>query len=374
MHVKKLLWLLCAFSFSLKAQEHEIKALQPGAQAPDFSLPATDGKTYSLSDFQQYPVLIILFTCNHCPTAQAYEDKIIKLVDDYESRGVRLVAVSPNDPDAVSLSELGYSDVGDNMDDMKIRAQEKGFSFPYLFDGETQATSMAYGPMATPHAFVFDEKRILRYSGRIDDTEDPYVVPAMNDLRNAIDAILSGNKVDVPVTKTFGCSIKWSWKKDWVAKQKEEWANEPITLDEISVEGIKTLLSNPTGKLLLINVWATWCGPCMMELPSFVDINRMYRDRDFELVMISTDKISQKDKVLEKLRKIEASNSQYIYSGSKIYDLIEAVDPAWSGALPYTLLIEPGGKVHRRIAGPIDPLRMKKEVVNYLGRYYADNK
>jgi hypothetical protein len=77
--------------------------------------------------------------------------------------------------------------------------------------------------------------------------------------------------------------------------------------------------------------------------------------------------------VLEKLRKIEASNSQYIFSGSKIYDLIEAVDPAWSGALPYTLLIEPGGKVHQRIAGTIEPQSMKKAIVEYLGRFYADN-
>lgn len=374
MTVKKLLWLLCAFSCTLSAQEVEIKTLQPGAEALDFSLPATDGKTYSLDDFQEHPVLVILFTCNHCPTAQAYEDKIIKLVNEYEPRGVRLVAISPNDPNAVSLSELGYSDVGDSMDDMKIRAREKNFSFPYLFDGETQATSVAYGPMATPHAFVFDEKRILRYSGRIDDTEDPYVLPLTNDLRNAIDAILAGNKVDVSSTKTFGCSIKWGWKKDWIAKQKEEWTNEPVTLEEVDIDGVKALVSNQTDKLLLLNVWATWCGPCVMELPSFIEINRMYRGRDFEMVTISTDKLFQKQKAFDMLKKIEASNRNFIYSGIQIYDLIEVIDEDWSGALPYTLLIEPGGKVHQRIAGTIDPQRVKKEVVEYLGRYYADNK
>ena len=361
-------------SVVLNAQEIQIMTLKPGSAAIDFNLPGTDGKNYTLEDFSEYPLLVVLFTCNHCPTAQAYEERIIRLVGEYGPKGVGFVAVSPNDPDAVSLSELGYSDLGDSMEDMKMRAKEAGYNFPYLYDGETQRTSIAYGPVATPHVFVFDEKRMLQYSGRIDDTEDPYVTPKTTDLRNALDALLNGQRISESVTKTFGCSIKWSWKDAWMEKQRAEWATEPVSLEELNLEGVKDLINNPSDKLLLINIWATWCGPCIIEFPSFIEIHRMYRGRDFEFISVTTDKLSHKDKALDELKKFQASNRNYIFSGNDIYALIEAVDPAWQGALPYTMLIEPGGKVLERYPGIITPMVLKRRIVGYLGRYYADNK
>ncbi len=355
-------------------QDHEIKTLPIGSPAPDFVLPGTDNRNYSLADFAQFELLAVIFTCNHCPTAQAYEDRIIKMVEEYRPKGVGFVAISPNDPDAVSLSELGYSDLGDSMDDMKVRVKDKGYNFPYLFDGDLQATSIIYGAMATPHVFLFDQERVLRYSGRIDDTEDPYVQPGTTDLHNAIESLFEGGKVSAATTKTFGCSIKWSWKNEWIEKQRNEWSAEPVSLEELDLEGVKELIANQTDKLMLINVWATWCGPCVMEFPSFVEIHRMYRGRDFEFVSITTDKPSQKAKALAKLTAFEGSNRNFIFTGKDIYQLIEAVDPAWQGALPYTMLIEPGGKVLKRIPGIVTPQALKKQIVEYVGRYYADNK
>jgi thiol-disulfide isomerase/thioredoxin len=179
--------------------------LEIGSAAPGFSLPATDGKTYSLKDFQGSRLLLIVFTCNHCPTAQAYEDRIKQLVTDYKHKGVAVVAISPNDPLSVRLDEMGYTDLGDSFEDMKIRAKDKQFNFPYLYDGETSATSMKYGPQATPHVFIFDAQRKLRYSGRIDDGEKPGTAKT-HDARNALDALLAGKPVPVEKTKTFGCS------------------------------------------------------------------------------------------------------------------------------------------------------------------------
>src|SRR5206468_1896570 len=100
------------YSFTYAPDEH--KTLAIGAKAPDFKLPATDGKTYSLASFKSADILVIVFTCNHCPTAQAYEDRIIKLVNDYKSRKVSVLAIMPNDPKSVQLSELGYTDLGDS--------------------------------------------------------------------------------------------------------------------------------------------------------------------------------------------------------------------------------------------------------------------
>ena len=116
----------------------EVTTLEIDAPAPELDLPGVDGKTYQLKDFADADVLVVIFTCNHCPTAQAYEPRIIKLHDDYRDKGVAFVAISPNDPLAVRLDELGYTDVGDSFDDMKVHAKRRGFKFPYLYDGETQ--------------------------------------------------------------------------------------------------------------------------------------------------------------------------------------------------------------------------------------------
>lgn len=136
-------------------------ALAIGDAAPDFDLPGVDGKQYSLKSFAGAKLLLVVFTCNHCPTAQAYEQRIASLHADYQGKGVALVAISPNDPRAVRLDELGYTDVGDSFEDMKLRAKEQRFEFPYLYDGDTQQTALAYGVLATPHALLFDENRKL---------------------------------------------------------------------------------------------------------------------------------------------------------------------------------------------------------------------
>ena len=127
-----------------------------GSPAPDFELPGIDGKVHKLSEYQDSPLLMIMFICNHCPTSQLYEGRIKKLVEDYRDKGVAFVAIEPNDPKAILLSELGYTDVTDDMEGMKIRAAHRHFTFPYLYDGETQSVAQAYGAQATPH--VLDRK------------------------------------------------------------------------------------------------------------------------------------------------------------------------------------------------------------------------
>jgi len=349
----------------------EPKTLTPGSKAPDFTLPGVDGKTYSLSSFKKAKALVIIFSCNHCPTAQAYEDRIIALTNDYRSKGVEVVMISPNAVDALNYSELGYSDMGDSFDDMKQRAKDKAFPFPYLYDGDDQKTALAYGPVATPHCFVLDSDRIVRYAGRLDGSEKPGTGRG-EDIRNALDEVLSGQPVTTPVTKVFGCSVKWSWKNEYTKKLYKEWAGLPVTLDEIDADGVRELIRNNTGKVRLINIWASWCGPCITEMPDLVIIDRMYRGRPFELVTISADKMERKTEALRILKEKQASNRNYIFSKENVYELIEAVDPEWQGALPYTLLIEPGGKIIYRKQDTIDPLQMKKLIVGskYLGRYY----
>ncbi len=355
---------------TVAAAAPEIKTLEVGATAPDFVLWGVDGKLHRLSDYRQAKVLVVVFTCNHCPTAQAYEDRIMKLVTDYKDKGVILVAISPNDPKAVRLDELGYTDLSDSLEEMKVRAKDRNFNFPYLYDGDKQKVSKAYGPMTTPHVFIFDSERKLRYVGRVDDNERKPDEVKSHDARNAIEALLAGRPVPVEKTKTVGCSIKWSDKRDSVKQAFEKWAAEPVTLASLDLETAKAVRKNDTGKLRLINMWASWCGPCVAEFPDLVEVNRMYRHRDFELVAINIEGKQARDNVQSFLTKQQASFTNYLYEGQDVYAFIEVVDPQWPGAIPYTLLVKPGGEVIYRHLGTIEPLELKKAIVEHVGRTY----
>src|SRR5579863_5467916 len=170
------------------AQEaHPILAI--GSPAPNFELPGVDGATHKLADYASSPILVVVFTCNHCPIAQMYERRISQLAADYKDRSVAVVAIQPNDPKAIRIDELDSSDISDSLAEMKIRAEYKHLQYPYLYDGDTQAVTRAYGPQATPHAFIFDQERRLRYEGRLDNSYRIELVKTQ-DARNAIDAIL----------------------------------------------------------------------------------------------------------------------------------------------------------------------------------------
>ena len=349
--------------------QHKIETLEIGQQAPDFNLSGVDGRNYQLADFADAKILVVVFTCNHCPTAQAYEDRIIKMASDYKNKGVAVVAISPNDPLAVRLDELGYSDMSDTFEEMKIRAEDKGYNFPYLYDGKTQAVARVYGPVATPHLFIFDDKRKLRYTGRFDDSEKPRQVKS-HDAINAIEAMLAGKKVPVEKTMAFGCSVKWADKRDSVKAAFASWAKEEVSLTKIEVKDISELVKNNTSKLRLINIWATWSRPSIEQLEQFVNMNRMYRRRDFELITISADSPVKERQVLAALKKQQASCKNYLFSQDNIYELVGAIDKDMHLGVPCTLLIEPGGKVIYRSLGLIEPLELKKNIVEYVGRYY----
>ncbi len=363
-----------AFDFisqPVEVPEQEVNVLEIGSQAPGFRLPGTDGTYHSLEDYASADVLVVIFTCNHCPTAQAYEDRIISIASDYMAKNVQVVAISPNSPLGLLYEELGYSDLGDSYEDMIIRQDERKFKFPYLYDGDNQKVSLAYGPAATPHCFVFDKERNLFYVGRIDKSEKPGTANG-EDLRNAIDKLIAGEQLDDPVTKTFGCSTKWGWKTKMKTKVDKEWAEKNIAIEEASLDEIKSLVANNSEQLRLINVWATWCAPCRLEYPEFVVIQRMFGARDFEFISISADKISQKGKALEFLEKEASALRNFISVTDDKYELIETIDPDWNGALPYTLLIEPGGNIIWKHQGEVDFQELKRTIVDHpmIGRVY----
>ena len=173
--------------------------LRIGDHAPDFRLPGVDGKDYSLEDFRDKKVFVVMFSCNHCPTVRAYEDRFVEFQRDHKEKGVVLIAINPND-------DKKYPE--DSFENMKVRAREKGLNFHYLRD-ESQRVVKAYGAERTPEVYVFDERRLLRYHGRIDDNVYEPDQVRQRYLRDAVDAVLKKRKVSVEETEPVGCTIKW---------------------------------------------------------------------------------------------------------------------------------------------------------------------
>ena len=373
-HIRALLsFLLLAFLAGLaRADEAAPPPLPVGSPAPDFCLPGIDGQTHCLAEYTSSKVLVIAFTCNHCPTAQLYETRLKQLAADYRDRGVAVVAIQPNNPNAVRLDELAYTDLGDSFEDMKIRAAYRHFNFPYLYDGENQKVARAYGPAATPHLFIFDAQRKLRYEGRVDNNPREALV-ARRDARLAIDAILAGKPVEFEKTPSVGCSTKWMYKEEGRKKGLAEIESQPVLISPASVENLKALRKNPTGKLLLVNFWATWCAPCVQEMPEVQTMYRMYGHRAFDVVTVSINYPDEQKGALDTLMKLHATTRNLILGSTDLYALLAAFDPDWNAAVPYSMLIRPNGEVVYKLQGPINPLEMRRMIIanlpddNYIG-------
>ena len=329
---------------------------------------------------------MIAFLSNHCPDSHAAEGRIKQLVADMQGKGFTLVAINPNNPDGLSIDELGYSKYNDGFDDMKKYAAEEGFTFPYLYDGETQAVAKAYGCLATPHLFLFDAGRKLRYKGQFDDSRfaDAATVKS-NDARNAVEALLADKPVPVEFTKPHGCSTKWITKSSVVAQKTEKWDKTPVDVETIAAAGVAALRKNGTNKVRLFNVWATTCGPCVAEFPELVQTSRKFGLRDFELITISTDDPKDSARVKAFLEKRGAglidhlkpslkaegrATNSYIFSDPDTNALVKALDPEWPGAIPHSVLVGANGEILWRHTGAVDGEELRAKILEHMGRYY----
>ena len=366
----------------------DARKLALGDSAPDFKLLGIDGKTTTPADFKSSPLLMVVFLSNHCPFSHASETRLIPLAREFAGKGLAVVAINPNSPASLRVDELGWSKYNDSYDEMKLYAKEQGFPFPYLYDGDHQVAAKAYGCLATPHVFIFDQARKLRYVGRVDDSrfEDVSTVKT-HEARNAVVELLAGKPVTVPTTPVLGCSTKWNHKQGEVAQYEQRWNSEPVTLANINAAGVAALAKNDSMRLRLINVWATWCAPCVAEFPELVGLARRMDSRDFELVTISLDdpKMTAQAKLflekqhvapLSKLKRLLAAEGRetlnFIYTDASTDAMVKALDPEWPGPLPHTILVAPGGKVLFRQNGVVDPAELRAKVIEALGGiYYA---
>jgi len=364
----------------------DARELKIGDPAPDFSLPGIDGKTHTLSEYKGADLLMIAFLSNHCPDSHAAQIRIKQLVQDMKGKSFTLVAINPNNPDGLSIDELGYSKYNDGFEDMKKYAADSDFTFPYLYGGKSQAVAKAYGCLATPHIFIFDAARKLRYKGYFDDSRyaDPATVKS-SDARNAVDALLAGKPVPVEVTKPHGCSTKWMIKKPAIAVKMEKWDQTPVDVEPIDAAGVAALRKNGTKKVRLFNVWATWCAPCVAEFPELVKTARKFDLRDFEFISISVDDLKDAPKAKAFLEKRGAGISNrlktslpgeglkttsFIFNGGGLEELMKVVDADWPGAIPHTILVGTNGEVVWRHNGPVDGDELRGKILEFMGPYY----
>jgi peroxiredoxin len=349
------------------AEVHPILAI--GSPAPDFSLPGVDGQVHNLSDYASSPILVIVFTCNHCPIAQMYEQRIQKLADDYKSKGVAVVAIQGNDPQAIRIDELDSSDVSDTLPEMKIRVQYKHLTYPYLYAGDTQEATRAYGPQATPHVFIFDQSRHLRYEGRMDNSYRTELVKTQ-DARNAIDALLARKEVAVKHTGVFGCSTKGKEKAADKEAALEKINQQPVSVEMISKSELTRLRGNPSHQMMLVDFWATWCGSCIVEFADLQNTLRMYGARDYSVVTIAANMPDEKAGVLRFLQKQHATSRNYLFDSQDTAALQTAFDPKWDSAVPYTILLSGDGKVLYKQLGSADMLELKRIILANLPSDY----
>ncbi len=381
-----LLWCVASVLALLVRAEDGVRELQIGDPAPDFALIGIDDKIHRLADFKKGKVLVVFFTSNHCPTSHGAAARLKEFLADFRGRGMSFVAINPNHPDGLSIDELGFSKYNDGFEDMKLYAADEGFDFPYLYDGDTQAVAKAYGCLATPHVFIFDAERKLRYKGRFDDSRYADVATVKSpDARNAVEALLTDRPVPVAVTKPHGCSTKWISKHTGVVRKMANWDRTPVEVETIDSAGVAALRQGGTGNVRLYNVWATWCKPCVEEFPELVATSRRFDMRNFEFISISMDKPADAPKVKEFLEKNGAGlsprlaktvkaegrvSNSYLFAGGTMEELMKVLDPAWPGGIPHTVLVDAEGKVIWRHSGPVDGEELRAKVLAHLGNYY----
>ena len=187
---------------SVSVRADSVPSLSLGSSAPGFNLPGVDGRNWALKDFSAANLLVVVFTCNHCPFAKAYENRIMELDKKYAAKGFPVIAINPNDVSIVPE---------DSYENMIARSKEKGYTFPYLYD-ESQEIAKAYGAVRTPHVFILQkegEKMIVKYIGAIDNNSDEPEKADQKYVEDAINALLAGKGISVAETKAIGCGIKW---------------------------------------------------------------------------------------------------------------------------------------------------------------------
>jgi len=325
-----------AFSIQITANA----ALVVGNPAPDFTLAGINGKSHALKDYRGKTV-VVSFISARCPISNAYKDRIRAVADEYTKRDVAFLAINSN--------------ADESLDEMRSYAAKNNLAFTILRD-EGNVVADAYAAERTPKVFVIDGEGVLRYQGRIDNSQNPRMVKR-NDLREALNEMLSGKPISVAETKALGCLIKRvqdiNAAPAKIAPAQAKSADPKVgTLKPADFNKFK---DSAKGKVLVINFWATWCGPCVAEFPEFVALDAKYRDKGVKLVGITADDPADvQPKVIPFIKKQKVMFDIILQDTEDPQEMMDLINKDWPGVLPATFVYDKQGKLAYSRFGIID--------------------
>jgi peroxiredoxin len=340
--------------------EHPLMKI--GTEAPDFRLPGTDGKMHSMDEYRKGKLLVVFFESVHCPVSQNYEDRMIALYNKYHPMGIDFVAINPNNPSAVMMSELNYTDLGDSPAEMKIRVKQRNIPWNYLYDGETQAITQKYGAIATPHVFIFDKDRKLQYQGRIDDNQNEDLVK-IHDAADAIDELLAGQPVANPNRPAFGCSTKWLEKSVGWQKEQDKISAQPVNLTQASLDDLKSIRANAGPKVAVIHFWNSSDKSLASDFKDLETTWYWYANRPFTYTTVNTDPAANTDKILAYLKSQRAYNTNVQMNPADLKEAQAVFESTWAPKEEFTVVIAPGGKIVYSEKGPVNVQNIRHAVL-----------
>jgi thiol-disulfide isomerase/thioredoxin len=340
-------------------------ALDNQENMPPFQLPGIEGRIYDSTEFKKSELLAIVFLSNHCPTSQLFQHRIILLAKEYRNKGLAVVAISPNDPEAILPDELSYSSLGDTLPEMALRAKELQYPFRYLYDGKTQEVAKAYGVRVTPHVFLFDKKRKLRYSGRIGDPKNPERDDRQY-LELAVNSLIHGSEPGIVHTHAFGNSIKWIKNRIITQKTMARYARESVYLKKATITNLKFVRKNNDKRPKLIYVWSNQDKNNRQELLQLAAIHKIYRKRGLKLVTICVDGNDFTDVAKKLLTETQSSGTNYICSGTEISPVVDLRAEEGTETTPFLGLLTSEAKIFYRSTKGLEPLTIKRHIIEAL--------
>jgi peroxiredoxin len=313
-------------------------ALAVGKPAPDFTLPDLKGQNHTLKDYRGR-IVALGFISTNCPISNDYNTRMRAIAEDYDKQNVVFLGINSNynePPPAI-----------------KAHAAKNNLTFPILKD-EGNKIADAYGAQRTPEIFLIDTEGVLRYHGRIDNSREVRRVNRQ-DLRTALNELIEGKAVSVSEGKAFGCPIKRSQ-----GAQKIKAAGTRTKVAEPKVAMLKPADFNKykaaaKGKVLVVNFWATWCGPCVAEFPELVALDAKYRDKGVRMAGISVDDVADiKSKVVPFIKEQKAAFDILVQDSSDPEEIINLIDKNWQGTLPTTFVFDKEGAIAYTVYGILD--------------------
>ncbi len=324
-----------------------------GQPAPEFNITDLTGKSHALRDYRGKTV-VISFISARCPISNAYTDRIRAIANEYPKSDVAFIGVSSN--------------ADESIEEMRSYAAKNKFDFTILRDkGNVVADS--YGAERTPKVYVIDGDGVLRYQGRIDNSQNPKMVKR-NDLREALNEMLAGKPISVADTKALGCLIKRV--QDHQASQAKSSPKPASPQTEPKVGSLKPADFNKfkdsaKGKVLVLNFWATWCGPCVAEFPELVALDAQYRDKGVKLVGITADDPGDvKPKVIPFIKKQKVKFEIILQDTEDPQEMMDKITKDWTGVLPATFVYDKQGNLAYTKFGIIDRDLLVAEIEKVL--------